>query len=438
MLREYVFDLVDHLARARNPDAARLAPEYRRYLGLGNAAATGLVPFVVNHPHVMHQWCMTHEVALAKAKRRPAAPASDASNRFAALLQKAIRHFTESARPIDGVFATADTLVADLRARSGQVRRVSATRHDRRQARGLALDRTGRMGGTPRATRSGGDPPFDLHRALSRHRRGRGRFLSCRRALRAPAGDAGRHAPRAARSALRLGARSRVSRRPGVVLLVPIDEGAARRAARRPGIWPPSSRPRRRWTRSTRPSVCGHRLQARRRRRRPWPTSCAPGRTCGTSSPACSPLRDSTMRSCEPTGCPSTFSPFGAIRFALSFYGLEKFEAVLPKSVRGTFMQGAPIAQDVENGVDGDWPFPLMPTPAMHDTQRRTLRGIAAIAVRDRTRRGNSRGKRAAPSSLVIAPQRVGAHGASRASGSRRSARRRGGCREHGHVRPGM
>ena len=55
MLREYVFDLVDHLARARNPDAARLAPEYRRYLGLGNAAATGLVPFVVNHPHVMHR-----------------------------------------------------------------------------------------------------------------------------------------------------------------------------------------------------------------------------------------------------------------------------------------------------------------------------------------------------------------------------------------------
>jgi hypothetical protein len=32
MLREYVFDLVDHLARCRNPNAQRLAPEYRRYL----------------------------------------------------------------------------------------------------------------------------------------------------------------------------------------------------------------------------------------------------------------------------------------------------------------------------------------------------------------------------------------------------------------------
>jgi hypothetical protein len=29
--------------------------------------------------------------------------------------------------------------------------------------------------------------------------------------------------------------------------------------------------------------------------------------------------------------------------------------------VRGTFMQGAPIAEDVAAGQDGDWPFPLMP-----------------------------------------------------------------------------
>jgi len=47
---------------------------------------------------------------------------------------------------------------------------------------------------------------------------------------------------------------------------------------------------------------------------------------------------------------------------------MEKFEAVLPKSVRGTFMQGAPIAEDVANGIDGDWPFPLMPSPDTGDS----------------------------------------------------------------------
>ena len=70
MLREYVFDLVDHLARARNPDAARLAPAYRRYLGLGNAAATGLVAFVANHPHLMHQWCIDVRARARAARRR--------------------------------------------------------------------------------------------------------------------------------------------------------------------------------------------------------------------------------------------------------------------------------------------------------------------------------------------------------------------------------
>ncbi|RYY59824.1 MAG: hypothetical protein EOO24_60280, partial [Comamonadaceae bacterium] len=58
------------------------------------------------------------------------------------------------------------------------------------------------------------------------------------------------------------------------------------------------------------------------------------------------------------------YSPFEAIRFVLAFYGMEKFEAAFPKSVRGTFMQGAPIAEDVAAGRDGRWPFTLKPDPA--------------------------------------------------------------------------
>ena len=108
MLREYVFDLVDHLARARSERAVRLAPAYRRYLGLGNSAATGLAAFVANHPHFMHRWSLACEEALAEAKARPL-PAG-----FGPLLDKAIRYHIEGERPSDGVFATPQALAADL------------------------------------------------------------------------------------------------------------------------------------------------------------------------------------------------------------------------------------------------------------------------------------------------------------------------------------
>jgi hypothetical protein len=97
MLREFVFDLVDHMARARNPDAARLAPPYRRYIGLGNSAATGLAAFVTNHPQFMHRWSLACEEALALAKARPLV--AEARREFVALLDKAITYHEEGTRP---------------------------------------------------------------------------------------------------------------------------------------------------------------------------------------------------------------------------------------------------------------------------------------------------------------------------------------------------
>ena len=49
------------------------------------------------------------------------------------------------------------------------------------------------------------------------------------------------------------------------------------------------------------------------------------------------------------------FQPCHIIRFALSLLGVEKFEPVSSKWVRGTFLQGAPLAADVAAGVEGDW-----------------------------------------------------------------------------------
>jgi hypothetical protein len=55
------------------------------------------------------------------------------------------------------------------------------------------------------------------------------------------------------------------------------------------------------------------------------------------------------------------FLPFAPVRFILAFKGMEKFESVMPKQVRGAFLQGAPIAEDVAQGREGEWPYPLMP-----------------------------------------------------------------------------
>ena len=97
----------------------------------------------------------------------------------------------------------------------------------------------------------------------------------------------------------------------------------------------------------------------------------------------------------------STFSPFAPIRFALSFFGLEKFVAVPPKSVRGTFMQGAPIAEDVERGIDGDWPFPLMPSV------QATREANVGPTLTPYTMDGEEHALANDASSLVIAPREL-------------------------------
>ena len=113
MLREYVFDLVDHIARSRSASAVRMAPAWRRFLGLGNSAATGLSAFVANRPHLMHQWARAHEEAGAEARSRTPQPAE--VQRFDQLLSRAVTHFEQAAKEPDGVFQPPQLLAQELR-----------------------------------------------------------------------------------------------------------------------------------------------------------------------------------------------------------------------------------------------------------------------------------------------------------------------------------
>jgi len=66
MIRQFVADLIDHMAKAKGGrSAVSLEKVLRRRLGLGNSTGLGLGPFIVNHPALFARWVECREIALA-------------------------------------------------------------------------------------------------------------------------------------------------------------------------------------------------------------------------------------------------------------------------------------------------------------------------------------------------------------------------------------
>ena len=95
LLREFSYDLVEHCARARNPEAVVLSGAWRRYFGLGNATGLGMVPYIINHPRVLDAWCALRELPLAHAMARPVTAAT--LDRVLELLARAESYFAQRA-----------------------------------------------------------------------------------------------------------------------------------------------------------------------------------------------------------------------------------------------------------------------------------------------------------------------------------------------------
>lgn len=91
LIRAFVLDLVEHMARARNPGAARLDPATRRALGIGNSTGLGMAPFIVNHPILVHNWVAARETALARVRALEGFSEAD-QRAFAALVERARRN----------------------------------------------------------------------------------------------------------------------------------------------------------------------------------------------------------------------------------------------------------------------------------------------------------------------------------------------------------
>ncbi|WP_040608939.1 hypothetical protein [Salinicoccus carnicancri] len=68
MLRQFGTDLVEHIAEQRNPQAVKLHPDIKRYIGTGNATGLGMAPFLIAHPRLIHQWISVREQAIARVK----------------------------------------------------------------------------------------------------------------------------------------------------------------------------------------------------------------------------------------------------------------------------------------------------------------------------------------------------------------------------------
>jgi hypothetical protein len=400
MLREYVFDLVEHLARVRNPDAARLAPAYRRYIGVGNSAATGLAAYAANHARQMQQWTRVHEEALVAAVRKFNRLTAGDTTRLLTLLERAIRYFDEGDKGEDGVFTPPAQTAAGLRRIARELLILSSSvRADKKT---ISLPRLV----TWARTHVGGEAVEVFHSLL----------LELDPALADAFVDdflaedeEELPAETSAGEMLAL-----LHRDFGWMLHAPLEQDDTY-------FWYRcSSAPRdiRRGLRGRVPALeFETNLDMPRRVRelaavlRDQPASAslasvlaahpelrhAAARAQALSQDGNGVLREQWLS--------ARYSPFNAIRFVLSFYGMEKFEAAPPKSVRGTFMQGAPIAEDVAQGRDGAWPHPLIPdaaadlrieelAPAPPNSGRPTPVTIAC-------------GELAAPQALRIAPDEL-------------------------------
>lgn len=74
LIREFTFDIVDHLARVRGgAKACRLSAGLRRVLGVGNSTGLGMVWFLIRHPELLNNWIAAREIALARVRSLAAA-----------------------------------------------------------------------------------------------------------------------------------------------------------------------------------------------------------------------------------------------------------------------------------------------------------------------------------------------------------------------------
>ncbi|MDE0522551.1 MAG: hypothetical protein OXH79_11400 [Boseongicola sp.] len=74
LIRAFVLDLVEHVARCRGGElAVALDRDTARKLGIGNATGLGMAPFIVNHAALFNNWIAAREEAIRRVRSVPSA-----------------------------------------------------------------------------------------------------------------------------------------------------------------------------------------------------------------------------------------------------------------------------------------------------------------------------------------------------------------------------
>ena len=78
LVRAFVLDLVEHVARCRGGgQAVALDRDTARKLGIGNATGLGMAPFIVNHAGLFNNWIAAREEAIRRVRSVPTATGAE-------------------------------------------------------------------------------------------------------------------------------------------------------------------------------------------------------------------------------------------------------------------------------------------------------------------------------------------------------------------------
>jgi hypothetical protein len=114
LVRQVSIDLVNGIAAARNPKAARLAPEIARYIGVGNSSGQGMCVALQRWPHWVSTWLTVRELALAFAKSRPAAADRQRAERLRMLVSRASDYYRSTKLQCEDYVVPTDVLAGNL------------------------------------------------------------------------------------------------------------------------------------------------------------------------------------------------------------------------------------------------------------------------------------------------------------------------------------
>ncbi len=125
LMREFSCDLVEHLARLRSERAVALDPALRRFLGVGNGSALGLIFFVQKHPRLVNSWITARETAIKAACRLEP---QQGDPRIADLIELVRRAslFRAQDRMVYETFTSSERIAADLQGLLPQLEELHA------------------------------------------------------------------------------------------------------------------------------------------------------------------------------------------------------------------------------------------------------------------------------------------------------------------------